>query len=123
MAIETSNVNITPSEGWVWIASNPNAIIVRNRDGRPFQVAVLGAPGAPDDSQSMTFSTYSQQDGHYFERLEPSTGEFYLRALVDGPSGEPTRMGLFLDIGSLFTITVDTTAITVDTTVVTSDAT
>jgi len=123
MALQTSDIAITPSQGWVLLATNPVTLIVRNRDGRPFQVAILASPGTPTDAQGVVFSSYSQADGHIVQIDPAPSGVYYLRALVDGAAGESTKFGFLSDVAVVFGITVDTTAITVDTTLTTCDAT
>ena len=123
MALQTSSINVRPSEGWVLVATDPSIFIIRNRDNKPFEIAILATPGNPTLSQGVMFSCYTQPDGNVFNLDPAPPGAYYVRALVDGPMGEPTRMGLLFDLGVVFLLTVDSTTITVDTTLVTCDET
>jgi hypothetical protein len=123
MALQTSSIALRPSDGWTLLATDPLSLVVRNRDGKPFQVAILASPGTPTDAQGVLFSSYSQSDGHIVQIDPAPSGVYYLRALVDGPMGETTKFGYLSDVVVVFGITVDTTAITVDTTLITCDAT
>jgi len=124
MALETFDIEVIPAQGWTWFVTNPVTLIIRNRDRKPFQIAVLSSPGTPTEDQGIVFSSYSQDDGHVFE-IDPSpAGVYYVRALVDGPMGETTKFGYLADTTPIvFFVTVDSTAVTVDTTIVTCDST
>jgi len=124
MALETSSLEVIPAQGWTLFVTNPVTLIMRNRDRKPFQIAVLSSPGTPSESESLVFSSYNQADGHYLELDPAPAGVYYVRALVDGPMGETTKFGYLADTTPIVVfVTVDSTAVTVDTTIVTCDST
>jgi hypothetical protein len=123
MTLLTSSIEVVPSQGWTWFVTNPVTLIIRNRDYKPFQIAVLSSPGTPTDTGALVFSSYSQDDGHFLELDPAPAGVYYVRALLDGPMGETTKFGYLADDGIILSVTVDSTAITVDNTIITCDAT
>ena len=97
MAILTSSVSITPASGWQLVATNPVAIVIRNRTNRAWQLAVTAAAEPTNDDAVLTFKPLSQDDGHVFEKFTTSSGRYYIRVLEDGPLGEETQFGLMID--------------------------
>lgn len=123
MSLVTTSISITRDSGWVLVATDPVYLAIRSRDGRPFQIATLAAPGVPSDPNILSFNSYSQEiDGTVFQKDTPSTGYFYVRAVIATSETDPTRVGILFDETIVLSITVDSTVITVDTTLITCDA-
>ena len=99
MALTTSSVSITPQTGWQLVAESPNHIEIRQRNSRPWQLAVVAVAATPTDATpALTFTPVHQEDGHFFVKDTASVGDFYIRVLESGPVGETTNFGLLIDV-------------------------
>lgn len=100
MALTTSSVSIKPQDGWTLVAESPNHIEIRQRNSRPWQLAVVavGAGAPTNELNVLSFNPIHQEDGHYFVKATASVGDFYIRVREDGPSGEETNFGLLIDV-------------------------
>lgn len=98
MAIQTLDFRVSPDDGWVLVATNPAALLIKPDAFHPWWVAVTAAGTPPADLIGIPMG----KDG--YDRDEPFesgaiTGEVYIRIQTppDSVEGSKMRFGVLRD--------------------------
>lgn len=88
MAFATNDVTISPSQGWVLVATNPTNLIIRPNSSQRWYLAVTAGTTPPSTLKGMLMGEENTEERPPFTISSAITGTVYIRVSEAGADSQ-----------------------------------